>query len=113
MASVVVVVGPRLVRRKSCQGVTIHGFSPRIMYNTYFYLYRCIIHLYYFPVRQRPPLAVLCIIRCICIIHRRASGPSLCLAAATAAARDGGGAAAQVRCASALLGTPAALTRAL
>ena len=41
------------------------------------------------------------------------AGPSLCLAAATAAVRDGGGAAAQVRCASALLGTPAALTRAL
>ena len=97
------------------QGRTIHRLSPRIMYNTYFYLYRCIIHLYYFPVRQRPPLAVLCIIRRICILDlyntQRASGPCFCLAAATAAAVTASGAApaAQVRCASALLGTPIVL----
>ena len=38
-----------LTRSPPRQGITIHGISARIGYYTYFYLYRVLCIVYYFP----------------------------------------------------------------
>ena len=84
------------------------------MYNTYYYLYRCIIHLYYFPghppgggsgIMYNTPYFVLYV---FCIIHGGPCSSAWRRRLRCAAAVTVSGAAAQVCGASALHGTPAA-----